>query len=165
MAREPYSVDDILARTNDYFARLDGRTSEASSARRRYYGRTARSVAKRGVNIGMALIALTVATIGFGLLVGPIGWTGLFVVVVLTMVILAVFAILPMEPKRVAYSEQVPTRTVVQQLESLLVALPDAPNQLAFVDHGASLLRKWRAARLVDYAGGAWGKRRARCCP
>ena len=121
MAREPYSVDDILARTNDYFARLDGRTSEASSARRRYYGRTARSVAKRGVNIGMALIALTIATIGFGLLVGPIGWTGLFVVVVLTMVILAVFAILPMEPKRVAYSEQVSTRTVVQQLESLLV--------------------------------------------
>lgn len=121
MAREPYSVDEVLARTSDYFARLDGRSAEAASARQRHYGRMGRSVAKRGINIGMALIALTVATIGFGLLVGPIGWTGLFVVVVLTILILAVFSIIPMEPKRVAYSEQTPTRTVVQQLESLLV--------------------------------------------
>ena len=130
MAREPYSVDDVLARTSDYFARLDGRTPEAAGARRRVYGRMGRSVAKRGINIGMALIALTIATIGFGLLVGPIGWTGLFVVVVLTILILAIFSVLPMEPKRVAYSEQVPTRTIVQQLESLLVrrrsALPGA---------------------------------------
>jgi hypothetical protein len=130
MAREPNSVDDVLIRATDYFAHLDGRTPEQRSARQRHYGRMGRSVAKRGLNIGMALVALIIATIGFGLLVGPIGWTGLFVVVVLTILILAVFSILPMEPKRVAYSEQVPTRTVVQQLESLLVrrrsALPGA---------------------------------------
>jgi hypothetical protein len=121
MAREPYSVDDVLARTNDYFARLDGKSAEYGDARRRHYGRMGRSVAKRGLNIGMALVGLTIATIGFGLLVGPIGWTGLFIVVVLTILILAVFSIIPMEPKRVAYDEKVPTRTVVQQLESLLV--------------------------------------------
>ena len=42
-------------------------------------GRRARS---RGASatMGMAIAALIVATIGFGLIVGPIGWTGLFLV-------------------------------------------------------------------------------------
>jgi hypothetical protein len=121
MAKEPYSVDEMLARTNDYFSRLDGRTSAAIGARRRHYGRMAQSVGRRAANIGVALVALAIATIGFGLLVGPIGWTGLFVVTVLTFLVLTVFSVWPGEPKRVVYSEQVPTRTIVQQLESLLV--------------------------------------------
>ena len=121
MSQHPRSVDQAIARFDEVVARYDGRTPEAIGARRRHYGRMAGSVARRGINIGVALIALTVATIGFGLVVGPIGWTGLFVVVVLTILILAIFSVWPMEPRRFAYSEQVPTRTVVQQLESMLV--------------------------------------------
>jgi hypothetical protein len=72
--------------------------------------------------MGMAIGILVVATIGFGLIVGPIGLTGLFVVSLAILAILILFSIWPgSEPKRVEYSEQVPTRTVVQQLESLLV--------------------------------------------
>ena len=121
MAHHPRSVDQAIARFDEVVARYDGRTPEAVGARRRHYSRMAGSLARRGINIGVALIALTIATIGFGLIVGPIGWSGLFVVMVLTILILAVFSVWPLEPKRVAYSEQVPTRTVVQQLESLLV--------------------------------------------
>jgi hypothetical protein len=81
----------------------------------------AQSVGRRVANMGVAFAALIVATIGFGLIVGPIGWTGLFVVVLLTVLILLVLSVWPGEAKRVAYHEQLPTRTVVQQLESLLV--------------------------------------------
>jgi hypothetical protein len=65
---------------------------------------------------------LVVATIGFGLLVGPIGLTGLFLVAVALIFILVFFSVFPSqrEPKRVEYSEQLPTRAVVQQLGSLL---------------------------------------------
>jgi hypothetical protein len=121
MARQPHGVDQAIARFDEVVARYDGRTPEAIGARRRYYGRMAQSVGKRVANMGMAFGALIVATIGFGLIVGPIGWTGLFVVAVLTLLILMAFAVWPGEPKRVAYNEQLPTRTVVQQLESLLV--------------------------------------------
>ena len=71
--------------------------------------------------MGMAIGALIVATIAFGLFVGPIGWTGLFLVALATLAVLILFSILPAEPKRVEYREDLPTRTVVQQLESLLV--------------------------------------------
>ena len=121
MAKEPYNVDDVLIRASDYFAHLDGRSAEYGDARRRHYGRVRQSVAKRGINIGLALIVLTVATIGLGLVVDGIGLAGLFIVAMLTLAILVGFSVWPMEPKRVPYDEKVPTRTVVQQLESLLV--------------------------------------------
>ena len=79
------------------------------------------SVGRRLANMGMALAVLIVATIGFGLLVGPIGWTGLFVVALLTLAVLVLFSVWPSEPKRAEYNDQLPTRTVVRQLDSLLV--------------------------------------------
>ena len=83
----------------------------------------------------MALGALIAATLGFGLIVGPIGWTGLFLVGLATLAILLYFSFMPAEPKRVAYSEQLPTGTVVRQLESMLVrrraALPAPAAQRA----------------------------------
>ena len=62
------------------------------------------------------------ATIGFGLFVGPIVLGGLFLVAVALIFILVFFSVFPTdrEPKRVRYSEELPTRAVVQQLGSLL---------------------------------------------
>jgi hypothetical protein len=121
MIRTPRSVDEAIARFDEVIARYDGGTAEAAGARRRYYGRVAKSLGRRVGNMGIAIAGLVAATITFGLIVGPIGWTGLFVVSLLTLLILAVFSVWPGEPKRVAYNEQLPTKTVVQQLESLLV--------------------------------------------
>jgi hypothetical protein len=130
MARHPRSVDEAIARFDDVVARYDGRTRQAGDARRRHYGRMAGSVARRLANMGMALAALVVATIAFGLVVGPIGWTGLFLVSLLTLGVLVLFSVWPAEEKRVEYSEAVPTATVIRQLDSLLVrrrtALPAA---------------------------------------
>jgi hypothetical protein len=119
MARHPRSVDQAIARFDDLVHRLDG-SPVAGSAARRNYGRTARAVGQRVATIGVAIAALVIATIGFGLIVGPIGWTGLFVVVVLTLLILLFFGLRPIEPKRVEYNDQLPTKTVVQQLDSML---------------------------------------------
>src|SRR5215213_1906029 len=121
MIRTPRSVDDAIARFDEVIARYDGGTAEAAGARRRYYGRMAKSVARRLGNIGIALVALIAATVAFSQIIGPIGWTGLFVVSLLTLAVLAVFSVWPSEPKRVAYNEQLPTRTVISQLEGLLV--------------------------------------------
>lgn len=121
MAQHPRSVDQAIARFDDLVHRLDGQVSGAGQGVRRDYGRTARNVGRRLANIGMAIGALIIATIAFGLLVGPIGWTGLFVVVVLTLLILLFFGFSgTSEPKRVEYSDQLPAKTVVQQLDAML---------------------------------------------
>src|SRR4051794_19163887 len=114
-------VDEVIARLDDTFARWDGRTPEAVGAQRRYYGRAARSLARRAAGMGAAVGSLVVATIAFGWIVGPIGLNGLFLVALATLAILILFSVWPGEPKRVAYSEQLPTSTVVRQLEGVLV--------------------------------------------
>jgi hypothetical protein len=135
MARTPRSVEKAIARFDEYSARLDGHVPAASSARRRYYGRAVGTVARRAATMGMAIGALVVATIGFGLIVGPIGLTGLFLVALAILAILLLAFFWPAEPKRVAYNEQLPTGTVVRQLESMLVrrraALPAPAAQRA----------------------------------
>jgi hypothetical protein len=120
MARHPRSVDQAIARFEEVAARYDGRTVPAG-ARRRHYGRTARSIGARLASTGAALVALMVATVVFSQVVGPIGLIGLFVVVLATLAILVFFAAKPLEPKRVEYTDEVPTRTVIRQLDSLLV--------------------------------------------
>ena len=122
MPGHPQSVDDAIARFDEVVARWDGRTPEAIGARRRHYARGAKSVARRLATMGFAIGALIAATIVFSQIVGPIGMMGLFVVLLAMLAILVLFAVWPGQPKRVAYSEQLPTRTLVQQLESLLVA-------------------------------------------
>ena len=135
MARTPRSVEEAIARFDEYSARLDGHTPAASSLRRRYYGRAAGTVARRAATMGMAIGALIVATIVFGLIVGPIGITGLFFVGLAILAILLLVSFWPSEPKRVVYSDQVPTGTVVRQLENMLVrrraALPAPAAQRA----------------------------------
>jgi hypothetical protein len=120
MAPRPRSVDDAIARFDELVQRYDG-SGEAQAALRRNVGRGARAVGRRLANMGMAIGALIIATIAFGFFVGPIGINGLFLVSLATLAILMLFSVWPAEPKRVAYSEQMPTRTVVRQLDSLLV--------------------------------------------
>lgn len=126
MARTPRSVAEAIARFDEYSARLDGHVPAPSSARSRLYGRAMGDVVRRVATMGMAIGLLIVATIGFGLIVGPIGWTGLFIVALATLAILLFFSFRPTEPKRVAYNEQLPTGTVVRQLKSMLDRRRDA---------------------------------------
>jgi hypothetical protein len=121
MARRPRSVDDAIARFDDLVHRYEGGSAEAQAAFRRNLGRDVRAVGKRVVNMGVAIGALVVATIAFGMFVTPIGINGLFLVMLATLAILILFSVWPMEPKKVQYNEQLPTRTVVRQLDGLLV--------------------------------------------
>jgi len=116
----PRSVDEAIARFDELIARFDGKTPAAIGAARRDYARDIHAVGKRIANMGMAIGGLIVATIAFGLIVGPIGWTGLFVVAVLMLFLMLFFSVWPTEPKRVVYTDQLPTRTVVQQFDSYL---------------------------------------------
>lgn len=134
MARTPRSVEEAIARFDEYSARLDGHVPAPASLKRRYYGRAAGAVARRMATMGMAIGALIVATIAFGLF-QPIGITGLFFVALAVLAILLLGSFWPTEPKPVAYSEQLPTGTVVRQLETMLVrrraALPAPAAQRA----------------------------------
>ena len=121
MPQRPRSVDEAIARFDDLVHRYEGGSAEAQAAYRRNLGRDVRAVGKRVVNMGVAIGALVVATIAFGLFVGPIGINGLFLVMLATLAILILFSVWPMEPKKIAYNEQLPTRTVVRQLDGLLV--------------------------------------------
>ncbi|MDB5691898.1 MAG: hypothetical protein JWO81_961 [Alphaproteobacteria bacterium] len=121
MPPRPRSVDQAIARFDDLVHRYEGGSAEAQAAFRRNVGRNARAVGRRVANMGMAIAALVVATIAFGLFVGPIGLNGLFLVSLATLAILILFSVWPMEPKRIEYNEQLPARTVVRQLDGLLV--------------------------------------------
>jgi hypothetical protein len=122
LARRSSIADEAVARFDEVAARYDGRTPAAIGARRRHHGRNAAALGRRVATIGMAIAALIVATIAFGLIVGPIGMGGLFIVALAILAILVLFTVLPARSaKRVPYNEQLPTKTVVQQLESLLV--------------------------------------------
>src|SRR3569623_1322291 len=103
MARQPRSVDDAIARFDEVIARYDGGSVQAAAARRRAAGRALQGVGKRLANMGVAIGVLIVATIAFGLFVGPIGWPGLFIVSLAILAVLMFFSVWPGEPKRVAY--------------------------------------------------------------
>lgn len=142
MARTPRSVDTAIARFDELSARIDGHTPLSAGARRRVYGRQARSLGRRMLGIGGAIVALLVATLVFSQIVGPIGLAGLFLIGLATLAILVLFTVWPSEPARVAYDEKLPTRTVVRQLDTLLVqrrpALP-APAARRVDEIGAQL--------------------------
>ena len=122
MARHPASVDEAISRFDEVVARYDGRTPQAVAARRRHHGRNAAAVGRRVATMAMAVGALIVATIAFGLIVGPIGTGGLFLVALAILAVIVLASLWPSgQAKRVPYSEQLPTKAVVQQLESLLV--------------------------------------------
>ncbi len=125
-------VEDQLARFDEITARLDGHVPSRPAA-----GRAVTRVGRKVGNIAIAMMALVAAAVGYGLFVGPIGLGGLFLVALALVLILVFFSVFPRErePKRVQYSEQLPTRAVVQQLGALLnrrrTALPGRSARLA----------------------------------
>ena len=120
MAGHPRSVDDAIARFDEYSARLDGHTPLLSPARRRRLSRSAASLGRRVANIGMALAALIVATIGFAFIVGPIGLGGLFAVVLAALCILVFFSAWPQEKAALPYNDKMPTPQVLHRLDDYL---------------------------------------------
>jgi hypothetical protein len=124
MARRPHSVDDAIARFDELVKRYEGGSAEAHAALLRDVVHSTGAIARRIATIGVAIVALIVATIAFGLFVGPIGLKGLFLVVLAMLVVMIFFSFRPLakEPKRVDYNEQLPTRTVVRQLNGLLAS-------------------------------------------
>lgn len=121
MARHPRSADEAIARFDEWRWRVE-RTEAAREARRRDVARSAASIGRRVANVGMAIVALIVATIAFGLIVGPIGITGLFVVMALMVLALIAFSMWPAGDRApVEYKEDLPNKAVVQRLDSFLV--------------------------------------------
>ncbi|HEX8401281.1 MAG TPA: hypothetical protein VF628_06210 [Allosphingosinicella sp.] len=122
--REPQSVENTIARFDAIAARIDGHTPRSSPTGRRSGGRKVARVGRKIANVGIALGVLIAATIGFGLIVGPIGIGGLFLVVMAALFALIFFSFWPTatEPKRVPYSDELPTGAVVRQLDGLLAA-------------------------------------------
>lgn len=133
MAQNPRSIDDAIARFDEYSARLDGHVPAARAARRRQLGRSAATMGRRIANIGMAVAALIVATLFFGLFISPIGWSGLFVVAVAILFVLIFFSVWPQEKAERPFDDKMPNRQVVQTFDSFLsrrrAALPASAAQ------------------------------------
>ena len=117
MARQPRSVGEAIARFDELSARLDGHVPAAA----RRLGRGAAATGRRLATIGMAVGALIIGTIAFGLFVGPIGIGGLFVVAVAILFILIFFSVWPSaQPKEKPFREDMPNREVVRTLDGFL---------------------------------------------
>jgi hypothetical protein len=119
MANPPRSVDQAIARFDDYAARLDGRATGSACTRRRR--RRARgSIGKRITAIIAVAAALIVGAMAFGLFVAPIGWSGLFILALAILVTLIFFSAAPMEKRLKPYSDTMTNPEVVKTLDSFL---------------------------------------------
>jgi len=119
MANHPKSVDQAIARFEEVMGRID-RSGVAREAQRRLQSQRLGDMRRKLGNIGMAIGVLIAATIAFGLLVGPIGITGLFVVAALMFLAVLLFSAWPGERAIVDFKEDMPNKAVVQRLDSLL---------------------------------------------
>ena len=120
MSQHPRSVDQAIARFDEVMGRID-RTAASRSAERRVQTRGIAAAGRKLANVGMALGVLLAATLVFGLVVGPIGITGLFVVAALMFLAVILFSVWPLERPIVEYKEDMPNQAVVQRLEGMLV--------------------------------------------
>lgn len=119
MSRHPRGVDEAIARFEEVMGRID-RGSGSRQAMRRTQMRRAADMGRKLGNIGIALGILIAATIAFGLIVGPIGISGLFLVAALMFLAVLLFSVWPGEKPIVEYREDMPNTAVVQRLDSLL---------------------------------------------
>jgi len=113
-------VDQAIARFEEVMGRID-RGGASRAAQGRVFSRTRSAWAKRLATIGMALSALFVGTIAFGLIIGPIGIGGLMAVILLAVAAVAVIGFFGGEKPIVEFKEDMPNRAVVQRLDNLLV--------------------------------------------
>ena len=120
MSRHSRQVDQVIARFDEVRGRID-RTAAARDAQLRVQSRGIAAMGRKLANIGMALGVLIAATLVFGLVVGPIGLTGLFVVGALMFLALVLFSVWPVERPIVEYKEDMPNQAVVRRLDNMLV--------------------------------------------
>lgn len=122
-------VSQQLARTNDYFSRLDRKPAAAQAAIRRPGQRDLLSIGRKVANIGMASAVILFGAVVAGLVLNGIGLTGLFIVFSLMLLAVLTFSMWPGERPIVEYKEDMPNQAVVQRLGTLLdrkrVLLPD----------------------------------------
>jgi hypothetical protein len=120
MSRHSRQVDQAIARFDEVMGRID-RSAVSREARWRVQSRGVAAAGRKLANIGMALGVLIAATLVFGLVVGPIGITGLFVVGALMFLALVLFSVWPIERPIVEYKEDMPNQAVVRRLDGMLV--------------------------------------------
>lgn len=120
MAHHPRGVDQAIARFDEVMGRID-RGSGARAAQHRQVARGIATAGRKLANVGMAIGVLLAATLVFGLVVGPIGISGLFVVAALMFLAVILFSVWPVERQIVEYKEDMPNKAVVQRLDNLLV--------------------------------------------
>ena len=121
MSRHPRSVDQAISRFNEVMGRID-RSAVARDAQRRVQSQRLAEMRSKLGNVGMAIGVLIAATIAFGLVIGPIGITGLFVVAALMFLAVLFFSVWPGGDRPVVeFKEDMPNKAVVQRLDSLLV--------------------------------------------
>ncbi len=108
-----------IARFDEVNHRI-ARTAPAREAQARHVSRGIATAGRKIANVGMAIGVLLAATLVFGLVVGPIGITGLFVVAALLFLAVIVFSVWPIERPVVEYKEDMPNKAVVQRLDTLL---------------------------------------------
>ena len=121
MSNHPRSVDQAIARFEEVMGRID-RSGVAREAQRRLQSRRIADMRRKLGNIGMAIGVLIAATLAFGLIVGPIGITGLFVVAALIFLAVLLFSAWPDRDRTaVDFKEDMPNKAVVQRLETMLV--------------------------------------------
>ena len=119
MSRHSRSVENALARFDEVMGRIDRGSASRDAQRRQQSHRIEEMRGKLG-NIGMAIGVLIAATLAFGLVVGPIGITGLFVVAALMFLAVLLFSVWPGDRTVVEYKEDMPNKAVVQRLDHLL---------------------------------------------
>ena len=120
MSRQSRQVDQVIARFDEVRGRID-RTAASREAQWRVQSRGVAAMGRKLANIGMALGVLIAATLVFGLVVGPIGLTGLFVVGALMFLAVVLFSVWPVERPIVEYKEDMPNEAVVRRLDRMLV--------------------------------------------
>ena len=146
MGKPPRTVRDQIARVDEVLGRID-RSAAARAARGRDVSRGMAAIGRRLTNVGIAIGALIAATIAFGLIVGPIGITGLFLVMALIVLAVLLFSFWPGDKPVLEYKEDMPNKAVVQRLDSYLVrrraALPaPATRQVDAISAQLPLLEK-----------------------
>ena len=115
------NLEAQLARLEDTLSRAERRSPQAVRTARRVQARSVRSAVKRLTTMGVAIVALLFATIGFAFIVGPIGIGGLFVVAAAIVFMLIFFSVYPTaKPEAPVDVAKTPTPEIVHRLESYL---------------------------------------------
>lgn len=121
MAGPPRSVDQAIARFDEYSARLDGHMPAASTIARRRLSRNAASLGRRLAGAALTIGAIVAATFAYALIVAPIGIGGFLFLILAALCVLIFFSVGGWNgPKEKPFTDTMPNREVVRTLESFL---------------------------------------------